>query len=621
MTESAKTGVLAAVVAVTGLLAWMTTTRNYTTESVNATARVNQLLFEKFNDPLDAASLKIVKYDTDTERYDEFEVSRDSKSNVWTIPSHENYPADANKQMSEAANLFVGLKILNVASEKREDQKLFGVLEPDKKKESEGGDGVGMLVQFRDAKGDALGDLIVGKADASDNKKRFVRVPSEDVIYVVELNTTPLSTDFKQWIESDLLKLSANDIETLGIKNYSLVPSGQNTLEMVPNYDADVTYNVREAKWKPTSLTVYQDRKATPRTLDEGEELNAAKLNEMKSALDNLRIVNVAKKPAGVASDLKGEQLSDATKAALQRRGFFATRGSGSDSYEIYAMNGDLQVTLKDGVQYLLRFGQGAGASFDAAESEQVGEDGQKKVTINRFLLVTARVDESKFPEPELDRVPETVEELKALEAAKKAALEPKPVNPAIPEPSANETVPPAQEPTPSETTTEPKSEEPKADAPQPEPPNPEDVSAERGAIDRGAKTKLVSFQDPAAPGEQAQLPKQDPPVAKELPATKELTDDEWKERLEAEKERINKENQRKINSRKDRLEAAKKRSSELNARFADWYYIVSDSEYQRLKIELGDLITKKGAGAPGLPPSGLPGGFPGLNIPGLPGR
>ena len=130
-----------------------------------------------------------------------------------------------------------------------------------------------------------------------------------------------------------------------------------------------------------------------------------------------------------------------------------------------------------------------------------------------------------------------------------------------------------------------------------------------------------MSFQDPAAPGEQAQLPKQDPPVAKELPATKELTDDEWKERLEAEKERINKENQRKINSRKDRLEAAKKRSSELNARFADWYYIVSDSEYQRLKIELGDLITKKGAGAPGLPPSGLPGGFPGLNIPGLPGR
>ncbi|MFZ4469935.1 MAG: DUF4340 domain-containing protein, partial [Pirellula sp.] len=180
----------------------------------NATARVNQVLFEKFTDPLEASSLKILKYDTDSEQYREFEVAKDNRNGVWTIPSNESYPADANKQMSEAANLFVGLKVLNVASEKRDDQKLFGVLEPDKKKESEGGEGVGMLVQFRNTKGDSLVDLIIGKEDAQDPKKRFVRIPSEDVIYVAEVNTAPLSTDFKQWIESDLLKLSANDIET-----------------------------------------------------------------------------------------------------------------------------------------------------------------------------------------------------------------------------------------------------------------------------------------------------------------------------------------------------------------------------------------------------------------------
>jgi hypothetical protein len=31
-------------------------------------------------------------------------------------------------------------------------------------------------------------------------------------------------------------------------------------------------------------------------------------------------------------------------------------------------------------------------------------------------MLVTARVDESKFPMPELERLPETVEELKEME-------------------------------------------------------------------------------------------------------------------------------------------------------------------------------------------------------------
>ena len=442
MSESAKTGAMVAVAAVTSLLAWATTTRNYSTDAVNATARVNQVLFEKFTDPLEASSLKILKYDTDKEQYDEFEVSKDSKSGVWSIPSNENYPADANKQMSDAANLFIGLKILNVASEKRDEHKLFGVLEPDKAKESEGGEGVGQMVQFRDSKGDVLADLIIGKEDAQDPKKRFVRIPSEDVIYVAEINPTSLSTDFKQWIESDLLKLSANDIETIGIRNYTAVPTGNGTLDLIPNYDADIKYDIRTAKWAPESMTTYSEGKAKPKLLEPSEELNATKLNDMKNALDNLRIANVSKKPAGVAADLRGEQLGDATKSALARRGFFPVRRSGQQDFEILSENGDLQVTLKDGVQYLLRFGKGAGVSFEPTDVEDPNapaDDAQKKVTINRFLLVTTRVDESKFPEPQLERVPQTVEELKAIEAAKKAILspaEPAPAEPAEPAPA-----------------------------------------------------------------------------------------------------------------------------------------------------------------------------------------
>ncbi|MFM9064763.1 MAG: DUF4340 domain-containing protein, partial [Pirellula sp.] len=615
MSESAKTGIIAALAAVTALAAWSTTTRNFTTLESNASARVNQALFEKFTDPLDAASLKIVKYNNDAEQYEEFEVAKDSRSGVWTLPSNENYPADANKQMSDAANLFVGMKVLNVASEKRDEHKLFGVLEPDKKKEAEGGEGVGMLVQLRNSKGDSLVDLIIGKEDAQDNKKRFVRVPSEDVTYVAEITTTPLSTDFKQWIESDLLKLSANDIETLGIRNYSLLPTNQNTLELVPNYDADISYTVRDAKWNAKSMTVYAERRPSPKTLDESEELNSNKLNEMKNALDNLRIVNVARKPTGVAADLKGEQLGDETKAALQRRGFFAQRSASGDAYEIFSMNGDLQVTLKDGVQYLLRFGKGAGASFEP-ESEEAGEDGQKKVSINRFLMVTTRVDDSKFPEPELDRVPETVEELKALEAAKKAALAPKPApqepmpqDPASPEPAPPEPAPKPESPQPSEPKSEePKPEEPKSEEPKQEEPKQDPPQANAKSASTTLRGKLVSAQDPAPV---VQDPKPEAPVPQE--PVKELTDEEWKERLEAEKERINKENQRKIDLRKDRYEAAKKRVAELNARFADWYYIVSDSEFKRLKIELQDLITAKTPAGPGSP-LGLPGQGPGLN-------
>ena len=603
MTESSKTGIMAAIAAVSMFLAWSTTTRNYSTGISTAAARIKLPLFEKFADPLTAASLKIMKYDSDAEQYEEFEVAKD-RNGVWTIPSHENYPADANKQMSEAANLFVGLKALNIASEKREEHKMFGVLEPDKKKEAEGGDGVGELVQFRDDKGDILADLIIGKVDATDTKKRFVRIPAEDVIYVVELNTNPLSTDFKQWIESDLLKLSSNDIEGIGIRNYSLVKTGQGTLGLSQNYDADLSFNVRDGKWQPTNLVVYDGRVAKPREIEPTEEVNATKLNDMKGALDNLRIVNVAKKPAGVAADLRGEKLQESTLQALQRRGFFASQTSGTDSYELYAMNGDLQVTLKDGVQYLLRFGNGAGASFEPVETEETKEgEAPKEVSINRFLLVTTRLDESKFPPPDLERVPETVEELKAMEAAKKAAsqpavpVEPMPTEPPAAEPAATE---PANADPAKPAGDTPAEEKPAEEKPAEEKPAGDEPTKDPVARSQDAKgsARLVSFQDPAPPAE--------------------LSDEEWKERLEAERERITKENQRKIDQRNDRMAVGKKRVAELNARFADWYYIVSDSEFKRLKIELADLITKKGVGLPAPPSSGLPGSLPGLNIPGL---
>ena len=593
MSDNAKTGIVAALAIVSSALAWMTTTRNYSTGPTGAQTKINQVIFEKFTDPLAAASLKIIRYDSDAEKYAEFEVSKDRKTGVWTIPSNENYPADANRQMSEAANLFISLKALNVASEKRDEQTLFGVLEPDKKKEDSGGEGVGTLVQLRDEKGDILADLIIGKADSQDPQKRFVRIPTEDVIYVAEIDPSPLSTDFKQWIESDLLKLSGADIEVLGIRNYSLVEVSRGQLEISKVYDADLFFNVRDGKWTAKNLVAYEGKTPQIREILPTEEVNANKLNDMKSALDNLRIVNVAKKPPGVAADLKGDQLQKETLTALSRRGFFASRAREGGDIELFAMNGDLQVTTKDGVQYLLRFGNPAGASFEPVDTgEGSAEDNSKEVSINRFLLVTTRVDESKFPQPDLERLPETVEELKAIEAIKRG---PKVQSPATSDPAVDPPADPASEGTP----TEPPSETEK----------PSDNGDGGVSAMLPEKGKFVHFQDPAP----AQPSNPDQPPA-------ELTEEEWKERLDAERERINKENQRKIDQRNDRLAVARKKSAELNARFADWYYIVSDAEFKRLKIELSDLITTKAPTGPN-GPQGLPGSVPNFNIPGLPGR
>ena len=168
-----------------------------------------------------------------------------------------------------------------------------------------------------------------------------------------------------------------------------------------------------------------------------------------------------------------------------------------------------------------------------------------------------------------------------------------------------------------------------KAGDPAPEPPGADlsgtesqnQASGDDRSVSRSAlrpKTRFVSQQDPVSQ-EVGDQPPTTGSVDSETQPPTELTDEEWKERLEAERERITKENQRKLDQRNDRLAVARKKSAELNARFADWYYIVSDSEFKRLKIELSDLITTKGTSPQGSP-SGLPGGIPGINIPGLPG-
>ena len=645
MNEGSKTGVFALIAGAVALLAWATTPRN--TVDPSTTATMGKVLFEDFKDPLDASWLKIVKFDPNQQATVEFEVAKDVKSGLWSIPSREGYPADASKQMAEAATLFIGLKSLDVASEKRTDQELFGVLEPSTQRE-QGGEGVGMLVQMRDSKNNMLVDIIIGKE--TDDKKRFLRAPNEDVIYVADINTQPLSTDFKQWIESDLLKLSSNDIDSIGIKDYQLLPTNQG-LALSRNYEADINFLSATGQWAPKQISTYGSEGKVERILKDDEQLNANRLNEIKSTLDRLVLADVAKKPTGLASDLKGnrKQLGDEALVSLAKRGFYPDpQQKEGDVVEFYAENGELIVSLRNGVQYVLRLGGSAGADM----SQPIGAGEEGKISINRYLLVTCRLDESKIPEAVLEKVPETVEELKALEALKKEAGVAAPgfgatpfgadaTMPAVPQSSA-------PEPTNVQPTTETPAKDPGTPAPgseppaapektvpatgdgtppavgtgtePPQPPANDPPKAPLAGVGSSSTTKLVSVrsqdgdQPPVetSPQQEAQ-PTQDPLAANATAADKsidqDITEEEWKERLAVKKEEVTKSNQRMLEERAEKLNLAKNKVAELNRRFADWYYIISEEDYRKLKIKEEDLIQLKSATpTPPAAPAGLPG-------------
>jgi TolA-binding protein len=146
----------------------------------------------------------------------------------------------------------------------------------------------------------------------------------------------------------------------------------------------------------------------------------------------------------------------------------------------------------------------------------------------------------------------------------------------------------------------------------------------------------LVAFQPPAEQPPAEQPPSETPAPAEAPPAVADPaaapadapqppaapaqeTEEEMKERLELIREEITKANQRKIDERNDRLEKAQKRVKELNARFADWYYVISEDVYKKLRVTQAELVTKPQAGSP--QPGGLPSGLPGnFNLPFGPG-
>ncbi len=620
-----KTGIFAAVALASALGWWVTGPRVSYSDTKGPGDRIGEELFDKY-DPPSASALKIVKYDDGLAKFKTFEVARDKNGGAWSIPSHDGYPADASKQMSDAANLFLGVTAIGVQSQDREDQKLYGVVEPNPETLEIGTEGVGMLVRLQDANGENLVNLIIGKTVKDKPNLHFVRKPNEDVIYVAEIDTTVLSTDFKNWIEADLLKLSSTDIDTVSIRDYTVLQSvegGSLSAQLIHAFDADLKYTVADGKWIPQSIKVFQDNKPADRVVGDTEQLNTTKLNETKNALDSLRIANVKRKPNGLAANLKADKslLADNESIiSLFNRGFVPQKSTTDDSTEIFASSGELIVTLTDGVQYLLRFGNKDTSSGGTAETKAEGEV-VDDLALDRYLLVSTQLDESRYPPPVLKPLPETIDDLKRMDAASApvAPVEQAPPsdtpsgqNPAVP--AADQPNSPAETPgseqapaaAPASDGTPPATETPAtADPATPAiPDQPKDGGGNGQArVTRDGKL-LVSFQPPADQPATPETPANQPPSAEGAaqppenapPAVE--TEAELKERLEATREKITKENQRVIDSRNERLDAAKKKVDELNARFAEWYYVISEAEYKKLHITLAELIQPKSTGS-----------------------
>ncbi len=515
MSENNKTILFVFVAVVAAVVAWAARPR---LPGIDETVDIlNQPLFPEFTNPLAVTSLEIVQFDEQSGEVKPFKVAqvkdKDGKPAGFGIPSHENYPADAKDHLAEAATSLLDLRVLGLATQNPGDFYTYGVVDPLGKDARPGAVGVGMRVTLRDKDEKVLLDLIIGKEVPDRKDIRYVRKVDQDPVYEVALKTDKLSANFGDWIEKDLLKISTWDIKGVQIYDYSvdavqgqLIQRGQIALEYNDSGDP---------RWKMLEDKVFQPRDGqwVSQGMAPDEELNTQKLDDMKYALGDLKIVDVQRKPPGLSANLRnaGEVRKDRRSVdSLAQRGFYVARVEGRE--ELLSSEGEIRVVMKDGVAYVLRFGQIAGTSSPSPKKED-GKDKdnqEKSAGVNRYLFVMAEFNPDVIEKPKLEPLP--------------------------------------PEPEPSEAKSEPKKEEDNKDEKKDEP--------------------------------------------KESDKKEEKKDE--KPDPKAERERIQKENQKKEDEYKEKLKKGEDRVKELNARFADWYYVIADDVYQKIHLSRKDVVKKK---------------------------
>ncbi|MCA9100904.1 MAG: DUF4340 domain-containing protein [Pirellulales bacterium] len=562
MNEATKTMIFVVVAAVVGVTAYAT---RPTSPSLDPTDDVGQVFFPDFTDAAKATSLEILDFDEETGEVNPFKV--EVVDGVWTIPSHYNYPADSENRLGEVATSVIGLEKLSVVSDVPGDHELYGVQDPRTASGSEVG--VGKRLTLVGQGGDKLVDLIIGKEVKDQPGVRYVRMPDQNRVYTTAVNDSQWTTKFADWIEGDLLKLNSFDVKRVHIDDYSVdVLNGR----IVPGSQMDLVYDdSAEDKWSMVGLP-------------EGEELDTTKLNAMTRALDDLKIVDVRRKPAGLSGTLRasdeGLAITPEARMSLQDKGFYIANNS------LVSNKGQVICQMNDGVEYVLRFGEialgtekaeddtaaakGDDADADADADAEADDDKEKPAEgENRYLFVMAQFNEDLLERPELTPLPG--------EAA-----------PAETAPAAEETNEPASENT-----------------------DDGDVSASEPFDDANLLALADTAEDaptaePAESSEAAPANESADSSADQAPDTASEPKPQPTDAIAAEEERakIEAENKRLMDEFNAKVEEGKKRVQELNDRFADWYYVISNDVYKQIHLTQSDVIKQPEAADAGAGPA-----------------
>src|SRR5690348_8335761 len=121
----------------------------------------------------------------------------------------------------------------------------------------------------------------------------YVRRADEDRVYLAEVRPN-LSTKFTDWIQPNVLDATAATFREIDIERYSVEFDGPRG-KIQPGVKSHLTRDSSSDEWKLKELP-------------EGKKLKTQAVNQIVSALADMKIVGVRPKTPGIAAAFRGDK-------------------------------------------------------------------------------------------------------------------------------------------------------------------------------------------------------------------------------------------------------------------------------------------------------------------------
>ncbi|QEG24696.1 DUF4340 domain-containing protein [Mariniblastus fucicola] len=520
--------------------------------------KVGQKFFAEFVDPTLATSLELSTVDANTVTPRQFKVEK-VDSGQWVIPSHHNYPADAEDQLADTASSVIGVERGAMVTRWAADHAKYGVIDPRRDTLSvDEVEGVGQRLTLRGDNDSVLADFVVGNQVEGEFDQFYVRHPEEDEVYITTLDVD-LSTRFTDWIDTDLFDLSSSDVRRVTVNDYSFDElSGSLT-------QSEITQLSREDSGNDWLLDSLDEQK---------EELNKDAIRDTLSEIANLEITGVRPKQKGLTPDLKLDRAIMSSQAGVERlqadllsSGFLLQPAGGDDKdqLKLIAREGELLAGTKDGLVYRLHFGR----VFTGSQEElEVG-----------FVSTNATPNDSESESEEANATDETTESDTGADdqtSDEKSSSRPGRYvfvrvdfdksllgdEPAKPE-----------EPVKPERLTELESEAAETAE--------DEENAGEQAVESD-ETELESDLDDSSSEESEESAEKEPSELEQLHAEHNTAKSEYESAL------------KKYDDFQAKTKAGEEKAEELNRRFAKWYYVISGDSYDQLALSRDAFVDQK---------------------------